>query len=158
MQPLVSATLIHSTSSPSKALTGTSLTWRCFPLKTTISCSSVTYSSRYIFFPSPTRAISGLYPISEIILIDHSRITYIREHFYSPLRSKSKQNRPSSVPMTRRSGSIIVPDITFLISARVLSSNSLTRNIWNRKISKWYRKIVKIEDYSEIRYYVSLHL
>lgn len=50
-----------------------------------------------------------------------------------PLRSKSKQKRPSSVPMTRRSGSIIAPDITFLMNAKVLSNSSLALKIYSKR-------------------------
>lgn len=60
-QPLLSATLIHSVSSPSRALMGTNLTCRCFPLTTTNKCSSLIYSNWNIFLPSPTRAISTIY-------------------------------------------------------------------------------------------------
>lgn len=49
---------------------------------------------------------------------------------YLPLLSKSKQNRPSSVPMTSLSGSIMAPDMAFLIYVTVLSNNSLALKIW----------------------------
>lgn len=51
-------TLIHSTSSPPRALTGTSFTCLCLPAMTMMSCSSAMYSKLTIFLPSPMRAIS----------------------------------------------------------------------------------------------------
>lgn len=51
-------TLIHSTSSPPRALTGTSFTCLCLPAITMMSCSSAMYSKLTIFLPSPIRAIS----------------------------------------------------------------------------------------------------
>lgn len=44
-QPLLSGTLIHSTSLPSSARTAISLIWRCFPASAINSCSSRRYSS-----------------------------------------------------------------------------------------------------------------
>jgi hypothetical protein len=62
---------------------------------------------------------------------------------YSPLRSRSKQNNPSSAPMTRRSGSTMAPDMAFFMNANVLSNNSLALNTCDDKTMK----VSKIQSY-----------
>lgn len=79
-QPLLSTTLIHSVSSPSRALMGTNLTWRCLPLRTTRRCSSLMYSNWKIFLPSPTLAISEIF-----ILLNINHILPQRKHFNNSL-------------------------------------------------------------------------